>query len=208
MFIYRPAFTRQSSISTRCNRPGLHADDATGDMQNMGQYYSHMLLNALMSHSVNWGRNDPTTRQLLDTHYGGGALFSKHARSMLYEDLNRGHCTIPMIQTLLLLSSEECAFGNTVQAWTYSGLAFRLMDQMGVCFDGQRYPGSVSLNEEDIEIRRRIFWSSFFWDKMLSLYMGRMPTLHLTPASPPLVMCTSHPLPSRHPLPYVLTHCR
>ncbi|KAF1737732.1 Nitrogen assimilation transcription factor nirA [Beauveria bassiana] len=168
MFIYRPAFTR--------------------DMQTMGQYYSHMLLNALMSHSVNWGRNDPTTRLLLDDHYGGGEIFGKHARSMLFEDMRRGACTIPMVQTLLLLSSEECAFGNTIQAWTYSGLAFRLMDQIGVCFDGQRYPGSVPLNEEDIEIRRRIFWSSYFWDKMLSLYMGRMPTLHLTPASPPLVM--------------------
>ncbi|KAM3486943.1 hypothetical protein MY8738_000069 [Beauveria namnaoensis] len=168
MFIYRPAFTR--------------------DMQTMGQYYSHTLLNALMSHSVNWGRNDPTTRLLLDDHYGGGEIFGKHARSMLFEDMRRGACTIPMVQTLLLLSSEECAFGNTIQAWTYSGLAFRLMDQIGVCFDGQRYPGSVPLNEEDIEIRRRIFWSSFFWDKMLSLYMGRMPTLHLTPASPPLVM--------------------
>ncbi|EGX89338.1 C6 transcription factor, putative [Cordyceps militaris CM01] len=168
MFIYRPAFTR--------------------DMQNMGQYYSHMLLNALMSHSVNWGRNDPATRQLLDEHYSGGEIFGKHARSMLFEDMKRGACTIPMVQTLLLLSAEECAFGNTIQAWTYSGLAFRLMDQIGVCFDGQRYPGSVPINEEDIEIRRRIFWSSFFWDKMLSLYMGRMPTLHLTPASPPLVM--------------------
>ncbi|OAR00814.1 hypothetical protein LLEC1_04203 [Akanthomyces lecanii] len=168
MFIYRPAFTR--------------------DMQTMGKYYSHMLLNALMSHSVNWGRNDPTTRRLLDEHYGGGEIFGKHARSMLFEDMKRGACTIPMVQTLLLLSAEECAFGNTIQAWTYSGLAFRLMDQIGVCFDGQRYPGAVPLNEEDIEIRRRIFWSSFFWDKMLSLYMGRMPTLHLTPASPPLVM--------------------
>lgn len=158
-------------------------------MQNMGQYYSHMLLNALMSHSVNWGRNDPSTRRLLDEHYGGGEIFGKHARSMLFEDLNRGACTIPMVQTLLLLSAEECAFGNTRQAWAYSGMAFRVMDHLGVCFDGQRYPGSVPLNEEDVEIRRRIFWSSFYWDKMLSLYMGRMPTLHLTPASPPLVMC-------------------
>lgn len=159
-------------------------------MQNMGQYYSHMLLNALMSHSVNWGRNDPTTRHLLDEHYGGGQIFGKHARSMLFEDMKQGACTIPMVQTLLLLSAEECAFGNTIQAWTYSGLAFRLMDKIGVCFDGQRYHGAVPLNDEDVEIRRRIFWSSFFWDKMLSLYMGRMPTLHLTPASPPLVMCT------------------
>lgn len=192
MFIYRPAFTRQSTIPYEIRQPlDLHANQTAGDMQNMGQYYSHMLLNALMSHSVNWGRNDPTTRRLLDEHYGGGEIFGKHARSMLFEDMKRGACTIPMVQTLLLLSAEECAFGNTIQAWTYSGLAFRLMDQIGVCFDGQRYPGSVPLNEEDIEIRRRIFWSSFFWDKMLSLYMGRMPTLHLTPASPPLVMCTS-----------------
>lgn len=163
-------------------------------MQLMGPYYSHMLLNAMISHSIRWGKNDTTIRGLLEESYDGGAVFGKHARSMLFEDLNKGACSTPTVQTLLLLSAQECSFGNSTQAWTYSGLAFRLMDHIGICLDGQRYPGSVSLTDEDIEIRRRVFWSGYFWDKMISLYLGRSPSLQLSASSPPQNMCM---LPTR-----------
>lgn len=159
----------------------------------MGPYYSHMLLNAVISHSIRWGKNDVTTRGLLEESYDGGAVFGKHARSMLFEDLSKGACSTTTVQTLLLLSAQECSFGNSTQAWTYSGLAFRLMDHLGICLDGQRYPGSVSLSDEDIEIRRRVFWSGYFWDKMISLYLGRSPSLQLSASSPPQIMCKFHP---------------
>lgn len=166
----------------------------------MGSYYSHMLLNAMISHSIRWGKNDPTIRGLLEESYDRGAVFGKHARSMLFEDLNKGACAVPTVQTLLLLSAQECSFGNSTQAWTYSGLAFRLMDHIGICLDGERYPGSVSLTDEDIEIRRRVFWSGYFWDKMISLYLGRSPSLQLSASSPPQIMCmASHPLRSNKP---------
>lgn len=32
-----------------------------------------------------------------------------------------------------------------------------------------------SLTPEDVEIRQRLFWSCYTWDKILSLYLGRMP---------------------------------
>lgn len=158
-------------------------------MQALGPYYSHMLLNALLSHSIRWGKRDPSTRRLLQESYDGGAVFSNHARTLLFEDLSNGVCNIPTLQTLLLLSAQECSWGNSTQAWTYSGLAFRLMDHMGICMDGQSYPSSVNLSDEDIEIRRRVYWSSYFWDKIISLYLGRPPSLQESAASPPQVMC-------------------
>ncbi|ROT42382.1 hypothetical protein SODALDRAFT_336132 [Sodiomyces alkalinus F11] len=167
-FIYRPAFTR--------------------DLQTLGPYYSHTLMNAILSHSIRWGRHNPTTRKLLDDHYEGGALFGKHARSMVFGELSQGISSIPTVQTLLLLSAQECSVGNSAQAWTYSGLAFRIVDHLGICVDGQRYPGSVQLSEEDVEIRHRIFWSCYFWDKMISLYLGRTPSLQHTSVSPPQIM--------------------
>ncbi|KAF4447419.1 hypothetical protein F53441_9030 [Fusarium austroafricanum] len=151
-FIYRPAFTR--------------------DMQSMGPYYSHTLLNAMLSHSIRWGKSDPSTKQLLDQSYDGGAVFAKHAR----------------IQTLLLLSAGECGHGNTTQAWIYSGIAFRLIDHLGICVDGQRYPGSVHLTDEEVEIRHRLYWSCYFWDKIISLYLGRSPSLQHTLVSPPQII--------------------
>ncbi|KAK2008873.1 fungal-specific transcription factor [Colletotrichum eremochloae] len=167
-FIYRPAFTR--------------------DMQTLGPYYSHTLMNAVLSHSIRWGRSDPRTKEKLDELYDGGALFGKHARSMVFEELSQGVCSIPTVQTLLLLSAQECSVGNSAQAWTYSGLAFRIIDHLGICVDGQRYPGSVQLTDEDVEIRHRLFWSCYFWDKMISLYLGRSPSLQQTSVSPPQIM--------------------
>lgn len=38
-----------------------------------------------------------------------------------------------------------------------------------------------SLSAEDIEIRKRLFWSCYTWDKIISLYLGRMPAF--TPAT-------------------------
>ncbi|KAI8691646.1 hypothetical protein NCS56_00157700 [Fusarium sp. Ph1] len=167
-FIYRPAFTR--------------------DMQSMGPYYSHTLLNAILSHSIRWGKSDPSTKRLLDQSYDGGAVFAKHARSMLFDELSRGVCTIPTVQTLLLLSAQECGHGNTTQAWIYSGIAFRLIDHLGICVDGQRYPGSVHLSDEEVEIRHRLFWSCYFWDKIISLYLGRSPSMQHSLVSPPQII--------------------
>uniref|UniRef100_A0A0L0NAC4 Nitrogen assimilation transcription factor nit-4 n=1 Tax=Tolypocladium ophioglossoides (strain CBS 100239) TaxID=1163406 RepID=A0A0L0NAC4_TOLOC len=167
-FIYRPAFTR--------------------DMQSLGSYYSHTLLNAVISHSIRWGQSDPATKRLLDESYDGGAVFAKHARGMLFDELSRGVCTVPTIQTLLLLSAQECSLGNATQAWTYSGIAFRLIDHLGICVDAQRYPGSVTLSDEELEIRHRIFWSCYFWDKLISLYLGRSPSLRQSRISPPQIM--------------------
>ncbi|GJC87480.1 nitrogen assimilation transcription factor nit-4 [Colletotrichum liriopes] len=159
------------------------------DIPTLGPYYSHTLMNAVLSHSIRWGRSDPATKEKLDEFYDGGALFGKHARSMVFEELSQGICSIPTVQTLLLLSAQECSVGNSAQAWTYSGLAFRIIDHLGICVDGQRYPGSVQLTDEDVEIRHRLFWSCYFWDKMISLYLGRSPSLQQTSVSPPQIMC-------------------
>ncbi|KAK0391863.1 hypothetical protein NLU13_1362 [Sarocladium strictum] len=163
-FIYRPAFTR--------------------DMNSSGPYYSYALLNAVLSHSVRWGQSDPAMRRVLEQYYGGGQMFGKIARNLVFDEISRGVCSIPTIQSLLLLSAQECGFGNSTQAWSYSGLALRLMDHMGILLDGHRFPGSVHLSDEDVEIRHRLYWSCYIWDKMISLYLGRSPSMQHTSASP------------------------
>ncbi|KAG6359594.1 hypothetical protein INS49_013116 [Diaporthe citri] len=164
-FVYRPTFTR--------------------DMQLLGPYYSHTLLNAILSHSIRWGRWDKDTRERLENDYDGGAVFSRHARAMVLEEISRGVATIPTVQTLLLLSAQECSAGNTSQAWMYSGMAFRMIDHLGICVDSQRYTGNIPFSDEDVEIRRRLFWSCYFWDKIVSLYLGRSPSLQHSDVSPP-----------------------
>ncbi|KAH8653211.1 fungal-specific transcription factor domain-containing protein [Tricladium varicosporioides] len=166
-FVYRPAFTR--------------------DMEVLGPYYSHMLLNAMLSHSVRWCKSDPDIREQL-IPFDNGALFERQAHALLQEDLLQGHSKIPTVQTLLLLSAHESGRGNRTQAWLYSGMAFRLIEDMGINIDSQKYAGSVQLSDEDIEIRRRLFWSCYFYDKMISLYLGRSPSIQHSKVSPPQIM--------------------
>lgn|SRR5688572_11233721 len=157
-------------------------------MNASGPYYSYALLNTVLSHSLRWGQSDPAMRRVLEQYYGGGHMFGKMARNLVFDEINRGVSSIPTIQSLLLLSAQECGFGNSTQAWSYSGLALRLMDHMGILVDGHRFPGTVHLTDEDVEIRHRLYWSCFIWDKMISLYLGRSPSMQHTSASPPPVM--------------------
>lgn len=153
-------------------------------MKIQGAYYSDVLLNAILSHSVRWCKAEPQIGPLLDS-FDGGAQFSHRALTGVFDSLKVGYAGIPTIQTLLLLSAQECGRGNRTQAWLYSGMAFRLLDDLGISIDSRKYSGSAQLSDEDIEIRNRLFWSCYFWDKVLSLYFGRAPTMQHSHVSPP-----------------------
>ncbi|KAJ5392396.1 hypothetical protein N7509_007886 [Penicillium cosmopolitanum] len=162
-FIYRPAFTR--------------------DMEILGPYYSHTLLNAVLSHSARWCRYNAEIQFLLEP-YDNGALFSRQARSLVFSEVSTGHPKVPTIQSLLLLSAQECSAGNRTQAWLYTGMAIRLIEDMGITFNTGRSQLELNLEDEDVEIRQRLFWSCYFWDKMVSLYLGRTPMLQHSGISP------------------------
>jgi hypothetical protein len=164
-FVYRPTFTR--------------------DLQNNGPYCSVLLLNAVLAHSVRWAKADVRMVRLLEP-FEGGAYFGRQARASLMDAVQSGAPSIPTVQALLLLSAQECGQGNLTQAWLYSGMAFRLIVDLGIVFDGRRYARTVRLSVEDIEIRSRLFWSCYFWDKLISLYLGRLPIIQETSVSPSL----------------------
>jgi hypothetical protein len=158
-----------------------------GDMKNGGPYFSQALLNTILSHSIRWCRGEPGMDELL-APFDNGAAFSKDAVKYLFEDIQQGHSKVPTVQALLLLSAQECGRGNRTQAWLYSGMAFRLIDDMGICIDGKRHADASSFSAEDIEIRNRLFWSCYFWDKLISLYFGRSPLIQYSEISPPRVL--------------------
>lgn len=164
-FVYRPTFTR--------------------DLKTNGPYCSVLLLNAVLAHSVRWARADSRMFTLLEP-FENGALFGKQARAGLMDALQTGAPSIPTVQALLLMSAQECGQGNLSQSWLYSGMAFRLIVDLGIVFDGRRYARAVKLSAEDIEIRSRLFWSCYFWDKILSLYLGRLPAVQEASVSPSL----------------------
>lgn len=161
-------------------------------MEVLGPYYSHTLLNAILSHSARWCKNNKEIQQLLEP-YDNGALFSRQARSLVFSEISTGHPKVPTIQTLLLLSAQECSAGNRTQAWLYTGMAFRLVEDMGITFTTGGSQSDLDLNDEDVEIRQRLFWSCYFWDKVISLYLGRTPMLQHSGMSPDQIICQCSP---------------
>ena len=157
-------------------------------MEVLGPYYSHTLLSAILSHSSRWCYIDPNITQALEP-YDSGEVFHRQARTLLHEDLREGRCDIPTIQALLLVSAQDCSTGNWTQAWMYSGIAFRLAEDLGLNVDGDRHAEPISFSAEESEIRNRLFWTCYFWDKILSLYLGRCPTMQYSNVSPPQVIC-------------------
>jgi hypothetical protein len=153
-------------------------------MKTGGAYFSQALLNTILSHSVRWCRDDPGMAELLEP-FSKGEVFADNAITYLFEDIRLGINKIPTVQALLLLSARACGRGDRTHAWLYSGMAFRLIDDMGICVDNT---GSGQLSTEDIEIRHRLFWSCYFWDKLISLYFGRSPMLQRSEISPPRVL--------------------
>ncbi|KAF5551349.1 pathway-specific regulatory [Fusarium mexicanum] len=69
--------------------------------------------------------------------------------------------------------AREIGRGSVSQAWLYGGMAFRVAIDIGLF---SLSPGK----SEDIvwmQLGRHLAWSCFFWDKTLSLYLGRTPSL-------------------------------
>jgi transcription factor-like protein len=128
-------------------RPTFMRDMAIG-----GPYYSNFLMLVLCAHAARF--HDLKIGEMLTTR----------VRSMLGAEIQKPSC-IPTAQALLQLSAREMAFGSTSQAWLYSGMAFRMVSDLGLHHNSGRILSLGYMTPEDLEVRRRLFWSCYFWDK-------------------------------------------
>lgn len=119
-----------------------------GDMSTDGPYFSPLLLTTICSHSARFV--DPSL----------GEILAGKVRILLGEEIHRAS-SIPTTQALLQLSARELAFGRISQAWLYSGMAFRMATDLGLHHSGAFGPNT----SEDQEIKKRVFWGCYFWDK-------------------------------------------
>ncbi|KAK4943048.1 hypothetical protein LTR10_017247 [Elasticomyces elasticus] len=140
------------------------------DLFISGPYVSPFLLSALLTQAARYSTRSDAVEV--------GERFAKKALELLVKDIDRGS-SIPTIQGLLIFSSRECACGRTSQGWLYSGMAFRMMRDLGLHVPIKRL-GSLSrqFSHEDLALRQQVFWSCYTWDKTMSLALGRAPIIH------------------------------
>lgn len=129
-------------------------------MATSGRHYSEFLLLVLCAHAAKY-LQDSSADMLLT-----------RARALIGTAIQQSS-SIPTIQALLQLSASELAQGSISQTWVYSGIAFRMASDLGL-----QYSDAVKeLGPVDLEVRRRLYWSCYFWDKATSLYTGRLPSI-------------------------------
>ena len=139
LITYRPAFMR--------------------DMACGGPYFSKLLLNAIYFGSAKFSprlevRKDP------DDPRTAGWKFRERVRELLGGSLDRSELTT--IQALLVMTNSLFALGDERSAaWLYAGLAFRMIIDMGIHVDVADKIGVRKFSDEDIEMRRRVFWGAF-----------------------------------------------
>lgn len=103
-------------------------------------------------------------------------VLSAHSVLMLRRTCRDLGSLLTVTEALLGLSGRQCALGRTNQAWMLAGMAIRMMQDMGLHLavgDDSRF------SQEDRDMRRRIYWSAYCWDKTLALTLGREPSLLL-----------------------------
>ncbi len=139
LITYRPAFMR--------------------DMACQGPYFSKLLLNAIYFGASKFTSTVETGSDPADVRTSGWA-FRQRVKELLVTALEKS--TVTTIQALLVMTCSLHALGEEKSAaWMYAGMAFRMMIDLGMHIEGSSLFTSDQLSDEDLEIRRRVFWASF-----------------------------------------------
>ncbi|KAF5252578.1 hypothetical protein FANTH_2472 [Fusarium anthophilum] len=161
LITYRPAFMR--------------------DMACGGPYFSKLLLNAIYFGSSKFSPRLEVRKDVNDVRTAGWR-YRERVRELVGGSLDRSDITT--IQALLVMTNSLFALGDERSAaWLYAGLAFRMLIDLGLHVD---LTNSHQFSDEDLEIRRRVFWGAFVVDKIQSLYQGRPVTLKENDAMVPI----------------------
>ncbi|KAG9247368.1 fungal-specific transcription factor domain-containing protein [Calycina marina] len=140
-------------------------------------YCSSLLVNAMLALGCHFtsspagcaNPNDQTTK---------GDHFFAEAKRLIVDNDEFEKPKLTTIQALCLMSVREAGCGREAKGWVYSGMAFRMAQDMGLNLDsGGMTNSKETLDEGEVDARRVTFWGCFLFDKCWSNYLGRLPQL-------------------------------
>ena len=124
-----------------------------------GDYFSKLLLNAIYHNAARFA-----SKALVMKHASSLAALRRRFRErfshLLRETL--GESKITTTQALLIICGSLSPIGDDRSTiWLYSGMAFRMMFDLGLHTVGVGAFRQKKPSEEDKEVQRRLFWSAF-----------------------------------------------
>ncbi|KAG7105652.1 Nitrogen assimilation transcription factor nit-4 like protein [Verticillium longisporum] len=138
-------------------------------------YCSPLLVNAMLALGCHFTSVPGATPE--DGRSKGDHFFAE-AKRLIIENDEYEKPRLTTVQALALMSVREAGCGREAKGWVYSGMAFRMAQDIGLNFDdGGISADRENLGEHAIDARRITFWGCFLFDKCWSNYLGRLPQI-------------------------------
>ncbi|EMR69839.1 putative nitrogen assimilation transcription factor nit-4 protein [Eutypa lata UCREL1] len=107
-----------------------------------------------------------------------GDHFFGEAKRLIVENDEYEKPRLTTVQALALMSVREAGCGREAKGWVYSGMSFRMAQDLGLNLDlGGISTDHEHMDEQEVDARRVTFWGCFLFDKCWSNYLGRLPQL-------------------------------
>ncbi|KAL3444533.1 fungal-specific transcription factor domain-containing protein [Aspergillus insuetus] len=142
------------------------------------QYWSYPLLYAICALGAKASSDGNLRKDAQRLCHISQEMLNTPSPGMQYPDLT-------VIQALLCCAFFELSAGNHSKGWVLSGMAFRMVQDLGFHQDPRFVvrDGVAGNTASVYEMRRRIYWGCYIADKIISLYFGRPVFLHAEDAA-------------------------
>ncbi|RYC64831.1 hypothetical protein CHU98_g1375 [Xylaria longipes] len=140
-------------------------------------YCSSLLVNAMLALGCHF-TNVASAYAIVGDSWTKGDHFFGEAKRLIIDNDEYEKPRLTTVQALALMSVREAGCGREAKGWVYSGMSFRMAQDLGLNMNLGGINGDLeNLDEKEVDARRVTFWGCFLFDKCWSNYMGRLPQL-------------------------------
>lgn len=141
-------------------------------------YCTPVLVNAILALGCHF-TSYPGAFDVKDDSATAGDHFFREAKRLIMENDEHEKPRMTTVQAMALMSVREAGCGREAKGWVYSGMSFRMANDMGLNLDSGNMTSNKHVNGDEAEedVRRVTFWGCYLFDKCWSNYLGRLPQL-------------------------------
>lgn len=140
-------------------------------------YCSSLLVNAMLALGCHFTDVNCAYATPGDSWTKGDHFFAE-AKRLIVENDEYEKPRLTTVQALAMMSVREAGCGREAKGWVYSGMSFRMAQDLGLNLNlGGINTDNEHMDEQEIDARRVTFWGCFLFDKCWSNYLGRLPQL-------------------------------
>ncbi|KAK2595955.1 Nitrogen assimilation transcription factor nit-4 [Conoideocrella luteorostrata] len=143
--------------------------------RNSTTYCSPLLVNAMLALGCHFTDIAGAYGTPGDARTKGDHFFAE-AKRLILDDDEFAKPRLVTVQALALMSVREAGCGREAKGWVYSGMSFRMAQDIGLNLEISGADRD-HMSEEEIDARKITYWGCFVFDKCWSNYLGRLPQL-------------------------------